>query len=169
MAQLCVAPVRQPYQSHRVGRGGGADPAGSIVGFRCSAVDQERRRDRNSGSWGRFWAPPVWLQEPAGGSGINWHPEAEWSFWFSTDQGGGRRYAHIRERQRPFASSFTSLPLFCFVFCFSGYCSVTFPVQCSLGKALTAHSSSPELSVINISSTAQHFPSGTFFFLSLKH
>lgn len=125
-AQLYAAPVCQPYQSYRVGQGERQIQLGLLWVWDARQLKQERRRDRNSGSFGRSSSQPVWLREPAGGSGINWHPEAGWFFWFSTDQGGGRRYPHIRGRRRPLASSFASLPLFFFVFFFPAMCSVTF-------------------------------------------
>lgn len=66
--------VCQPYQSYRVGEGERQIQLGLFWVWDARQLKQERRRDRNSSSWGRSSSRPVWLREPAGGSGINWHP-----------------------------------------------------------------------------------------------
>lgn len=147
-AQLYAAPVCQPYQSYRVGEGERQIQLGLLWVWDARQLKQERRRDRNSGGWGRSSSRPVWLREPAGGSGINRLPEAGWFFWFSTDQGGGRRYAHIRGRRRPLASSFASLPLFFLFFFFPATALSLFLVGTAMVLVLTACSELGAESVI---------------------
>lgn len=127
-----------------------------------------RRSDWNSGCWGRFLSPPVLLQEAAGSSSINWYPEAGWFFWFSTDQGGGRRYAHVRGQQQHLPPASQAYPCFCFVFfpwgvCWQQLCDFSCSAQC-WWVVVEVDRPSPELVIINISSTAKHSTCETFGF-----